>query len=220
MAIQEIAVRLVLAAVLGGLIGIERQRKHHPVGMRTNVLVCISAAMVMILSQLITQSSFELYGSATDPRLGAQVITGIGFLGAGTIMHANSTIRGLTTAASLWSVACIGLAIGAGYYELGVLTCLLVLIVLSVLNYITKQLSHNSSPKQVIITASADPSLVLKILDVLKTVGVDINEVETRFTYKEGVDSAELAFVSDTFTQREKVLRALDGLEGITELRL
>ncbi|MEG1782869.1 MAG: MgtC/SapB family protein, partial [Oscillospiraceae bacterium] len=76
---QEVmAIRLVLSAVLGGLIGFERQIKHHPVGMRTNLLVCMAAAMVMMLSQLMMQNSFEVYGVANDPRLAAQVITGMG----------------------------------------------------------------------------------------------------------------------------------------------
>ncbi|MEG1862817.1 MAG: MgtC/SapB family protein [Oscillospiraceae bacterium] len=218
---QEVmAIRLVLSAVLGGLIGFERQIKHHPVGMRTNLLVCMAAAMVMMLSQLMMQNSFEVYGVANDPRLAAQVITGMGFLGAGTIMHANSTIKGLTTAASLWSVACIGLAIGAGYYDLGVMTAVLVLIVLSLLNYVTKHLEKNSSPKQIVINARPDADVVIHILKAINSAGVDTQETETRFYYKGEDNSAEITFITENFKQSEAVLKALKAVEGITEIRL
>ena len=219
MTVQEIAARLCLAALLGGLVGIERQLKHHPVGMRTNVLVCIAAAMVMILSQLITQQSFQLYGQATDPRLGAQVITGIGFLGAGTIMHANSTIRGLTTAASLWSVACIGLAVGAGFYQLGIITCLLVLIVLFVMNYITKQFSRNLLTKQVTIISKPDTETVLKILNMIKSAGVDMEQVQTDLPYDDE-QSAEIIFVTQSFKQNENILKNLKSVDGIINIKM
>ncbi|MEG1782914.1 MAG: MgtC/SapB family protein, partial [Oscillospiraceae bacterium] len=142
------------------------------------------------------------------------------FLGAGTIMHANSTIKGLTTAASLWSVACIGLAIGAGYYDLGVMTAVLVLIVLSLLNYVTKHLEKNSSPKQIVINARPDADVVIHILKAINSAGVDTQETETRFYYKGEDNSAEITFITENFKQSEAVLKALKAVEGITEIRL
>ena len=107
------ALRLLLALCIGGGIGWERARAHHPAGVRTHMLVTIGAAVVMLLG---SQTVGEFVGTAnSDPaRLGAQVISGIGFLGAGTIMKEGRSVRGLTTAATLWVSACLGLAVGAG----------------------------------------------------------------------------------------------------------
>lgn len=109
------ALRLLLAICIGGGIGWERARAHHPAGVRTHMLVTIGAAVVMLLG---SQTVGEFVGTAnSDPaRLGAQVISGIGFLGAGTIMKEGRSVRGLTTAATLWVSACLGLAVGAGQY--------------------------------------------------------------------------------------------------------
>ena len=134
MELQEAILRLVAAAALGAFIGIERQIKHHPAGLRTNTLVCIGSAAIMILSELLNARHFAVYGAVADPsRMAAQVISGIGFLGAGSILHSNSNVKGLTTAASLWSVACIGLVVGSGYYVIGVVIAILVFLVLFVL---------------------------------------------------------------------------------------
>ncbi len=115
----EIALRLVLAMCIGGGIGWERARRHHPAGIRTHMLVAIGAAVVMLLGG---QTAGVFVGTAnSDPaRLGAQVISGIGFLGAGTILKEGRSVRGLTTAATLWVVACLGLAMGAGQYAIAI----------------------------------------------------------------------------------------------------
>lgn len=127
----ELLIRLILACLLGGVIGIERERNRHPAGFRTHILVCAGAALVMLCNIFI----FEKYKNCAnvDPaRLGAQVISGIGFLGAGTILKEGVTIKGLTTAASLWSVACIGLAVGLGFYAGAIFATILVLVTLMV----------------------------------------------------------------------------------------
>ena len=114
MDIIEVILKLVLAIALGGLIGLEREASQKPAGFRTNILVCVGSAMMMTLAVLMIQSK----GGTPDTlvRMAAGVITGIGFLGAGTILHARGTIAGLTTASTLWLVAGLGLVIGAGYY--------------------------------------------------------------------------------------------------------
>jgi len=114
MEIIEVILKLVLAIALGGLIGLEREASQKPAGFRTNILVCVGSAMMMMLAVMLIQGK----GGTTDTlvRMAAGVITGIGFLGAGTILHARGTIAGLTTASTLWLVAGLGLVIGAGYY--------------------------------------------------------------------------------------------------------
>lgn len=119
-------VRLVLATILGAVIGIERGRKHRPAGLRTHTLVCVASALVMLTNEQLIHT----YGLGDPTRMGAQVISGIGFLGAGTILtDRQNRVRGLTTAAGLWASACVGLAIGSGYYLGGIFTCLLMLLI-------------------------------------------------------------------------------------------
>jgi putative Mg2+ transporter-C (MgtC) family protein len=110
----EVILKLVLAIALGGLIGLEREASQKPAGFRTNILVCVASAMMMTMATLLVQAK----GGTSDTlvRMAAGVITGVGFLGAGTIFQARGTIAGLTTASTLWLVAGLGLVIGAGYY--------------------------------------------------------------------------------------------------------
>ncbi len=135
----DIALRLGLAILAGGVIGYERETRHHPAGLRTHILVCIGASLVAITDCMIAQEVFRtnengVFGvTVTLGRLSAQVISGIGFLGAGTIITTKRNIAGLTTAASLWACACIGLAAGMGLYGLAACGAGLALIVLSVI---------------------------------------------------------------------------------------
>ena len=125
------ALRLLLAVLVGGILGIERGRKNRPAGLRTYMLVCLGATTVMMTNQYVTQCM----GTGDPVRMGAQVISGIGFLGAGSIMvTGRNQIRGITTAAGLWAAACIGLAIGIGFYEIGIASGILVFIVLTALH--------------------------------------------------------------------------------------
>ena len=123
--IVSILVRLILALVCGGIVGLDRNRRGRPAGFRTHMLVCLGAALVMVTNQYIS----VMFGGGDPARLGAQVISGIGFLGAGSIIITRHyQVTGLTTAAGLWASACVGLAIGIGLYEAAVLACVLILI--------------------------------------------------------------------------------------------
>ncbi len=126
-----IAVRIFLAVLIGGVLGFERGLKNRPAGLRTYMLVCVGATIVMLINQYIYQCT----GSGDPVRMGAQVISGIGFLGAGTIVVTpHNQIRGLTTAAGLWAAACVGLAIGIGLYEIAVIGGATIFIVLTLLH--------------------------------------------------------------------------------------
>ena len=128
----SIIIRLTLATICGGILGAERGRKKRPAGFRTHILVCIGAAMIMITSQYMS----DIIGMTGDAsRMGAQVISGIGFLGAGTIMVVGKNeVKGLTTAAGLWACACMGLAVGIGFYEGAILSCIFLYAVVTVLH--------------------------------------------------------------------------------------
>lgn len=129
--VGSIALRLMLAIVMGGVIGLERGMKNRPAGLRTYMLVSIGSCVVMMINQYV----YQIYGTGDPVRLGAQVISGIGFLGAGTIIvTSHNQIMGLTTAAGLWASACIGLATGIGLYEVAVPAGVAVFVVLTVLH--------------------------------------------------------------------------------------
>lgn len=126
----SVAVRLVLSLLCGGILGVERGRKKRPAGFRTYMLVCMGATLVMITNQYIT----EVYGGTDPARMGAQVISGIGFLGAGTIIvTGRNRVKGLTTAAGLWAAACVGLSLGIGFYTGAIIGCILIFIVMALL---------------------------------------------------------------------------------------
>jgi len=130
----ELVLRLVIAAGLGGAIGFEREINNRPAGLRTHILVCLGSCLIMILST-------EAFGDSGDPaRLAAQVVSGIGFLGAGTILRDGLNIRGLTTAATLWVSAGVGLSTGVGYYTAAVTTAALVLFFLVFLRFLERRM--------------------------------------------------------------------------------
>lgn len=133
----DMCIRLVVAVTVGCIIGIERERKNRPAGMRTHVLVCVGAATIAILESMLIHDTVSLNAmnertgiAVSVGRISAQVVSGIGFLGAGTIIVSQKKIAGLTTAASLWNVACLGLAAGMGYYKLALAGCCVVIVTL------------------------------------------------------------------------------------------
>ncbi len=140
LAFADICMRLLCAMIVGLVIGTEREFTHRPAGMRTHILVALGACSVMITGELIF-IHYSALGATPDPaRLGAQVITGVGFLGAGTILREGINVKGLTTAASLWTVACLGLAAGAGYYAVALVGMIFVFITLTVFEAIQNKL--------------------------------------------------------------------------------
>ena len=134
--VGSIIIRLVLVILFSGIVGIERASKKHEAGLRTYILVCLGAAVAMLTNQFI----FETFKTGDVGRIAAQVISGIGFLGAGTILiTSRNQIKGLTTAACLWACACMGLAIGIGFYTLTIIGFLLIIIVLILLPALEKK---------------------------------------------------------------------------------
>ncbi|MGH8156332.1 MAG: MgtC/SapB family protein, partial [Rhodanobacteraceae bacterium] len=145
LSVPEIAARLLLAAVLGGVIGFDRERHTWVAGLRTHMLVCLGAALVMIVSAFSFTRILQQWPTVVlDPsRIAAQVVSGIGFLGAGTIMfmHRDNVIRGLTTAAGLWTVAAIGLAAGGGMYIAAVIATAVAWLILAGLKPLERRMA-------------------------------------------------------------------------------
>ncbi len=151
-AYYEIILRLVLASIIGGLIGLEREAQNRPAGLRTHVLVTVGSALVMLIS-MYGFKGLGYEGAGGEPaRLAAQVVSGIGFLGAGTILRQGNSVYGLTTAASLWVCGCIGLAIGNGYYIGGLVTAVIALFSLVSLRFFENRIFKNKYKTLHIIT--------------------------------------------------------------------
>lgn len=156
-----ICLRLSCAMFVGALIGMEREYTHRPAGLRTHILVALGACVVSITGEMIF-SHYSALGSTSDPaRLSAQVITGVGFLGAGTIMKEGASVKGLTTAASVWAVACLGIAAGFGYYFLALAGMFFTFITLTFLETIQRKLlrNHSSDVKYTVQTSDISETL-------------------------------------------------------------
>ncbi|HZK39117.1 MAG TPA: MgtC/SapB family protein [Clostridia bacterium] len=176
----EALLRLTLAGVFGGIIGFEREHSHRPAGFRTHILVAVGAALVMLTSSYI----FTEYQGLTnmDPaRLGAQVISGIGFLGAGTILREGFSVKGLTTAASLWAVSCIGLAVGIGYYEGALVATVFIYITL---NFLKRIMIRSNKGSTVSIIAKELDAASKKINQIVQDSGGILQKMEIEYPEK------------------------------------
>ncbi len=192
MACWEIALRLVVATVCGGLIGIERGKKNRAAGFRTYILVCVGAALTMVLGEYLIE--MEAVWSATLPgltktdasRFGAQVINGIGFLGAGTIIvTGRQQVKGMTTAAGLWASACMGLSIGAGFYVGAIVGCIFIILTMVVFTRIESFILSHSRNINLFIEFE-DTEDISKIIEKIREKDVRIFDVEiTKGKYTE-----------------------------------
>ncbi len=168
-------IRLALAFILAGMVGFEREKKGHAAGLRTHILVCMGAALTTLTGIFCA----DTLGFGSDPmRIGAQVVSGIGFIGAGTIMVTRGThVRGLTTAAGLWSTAAIGLALGAGFYEGAIACTLFISIVISRLKGLDHVLNKRKKYMDVYIEICGTKN-VNEVLDILSELGIGISEID------------------------------------------
>lgn len=172
--IQNILIRVITAAILGGIIGLDRGMKHRGAGTKTITVVCLGATLVMLTEQYI-QINFP--GLANMNRMAAQVISGVGFIGVGTIIISKHRVRGLTTAATLWASACVGLAVGIGFIEGGVLITAMMLISLHVLPFVERFATRHSRYCNVFIDLAESRDLHA-VIQKLKEAGVVIDSME------------------------------------------
>lgn len=161
----DICLRLLCAMIVGLVIGTEREYTNRPAGMRTHILVALGACVVSITGQILF-NEYHLLGATPDPaRLSAQVITGVGFLGAGTIMREGATVKGLTTAASIWTVACLGIAAGYGFYAVAVAGLIFALITLTILELVQHHLPGRTHTLEEYALECEDISAALALLN-------------------------------------------------------
>ena len=206
----SVFVRIVIAIVLGGAIGMERGMKNRPAGLRTYMLVCIGACIVMITNQYAVQ----VFGAGDPVRMGAQVISGIGFLGAGTILHEGLTIRGLTTAASLWMVSAIGLAVGSGMFFLSAMATVITMITLVTFHTWEKRFAATSRSDRrfVRITTSNRNDVIADITGYLTLNGIQVKSLNL----KKNKDKNNL--VIDLYLKLGKNMESSDYILGLQNI--
>jgi putative Mg2+ transporter-C (MgtC) family protein len=177
--VWTILIRMLLAIICAGSIGVERSRKRQAAGLRTYILVCLGAALVMMLSDFLVMNN----PSSDAGRLGAQVISGIGFLGAGTILiTSKNKIKGLTTAAGLWAAACTGLAIGAGFYTLGIIASISIVVILTILPAIEQFFRRKTQYFELHVELD-ERSNLKDLVNFLRSINVKITSIEKNPAY-------------------------------------
>lgn len=210
----SVTVRLILSIILGGMIGLERGSNKHQAGFRTHMLVCMGAALAMLTNQYI----FETMTTSSDPaRLGAQVISGIGFLGVGTILvTGRHKIKGLTTAAGLWASACTGLAIGIGFYSGAIIAGILIFIVLALLPGIELYFYQRSKMIDLYVEMESI-SRVASLLQFIRS--LDVLLLETHVSRSDPIAQnavgVHLSIKLPKNSNRDDLLDKISTLEGI-----
>lgn len=217
MSVFEIIFKLTLACILGGMIGLERESLNRPAGLRTYTLVCVGSALAMLVS-LDMYYSFSQTVNADPGRIAAQVISGIGFLGAGTIMREGATVRGLTTAAGLWVVACIGLAVGAGLYIPAIATTVLILFVLIYFIKIEEIFSGMREYKGLLLIVEDRPGAVGVIGSQLGSMNVLIKDIQ--LTRLDSGDDLEIELLVElpSGMNVDQVMEVLSKAKGVRSI--
>lgn len=210
----SIILRLSLAMLFSGIIGIERGRKRRPAGFRTHILVCIGATLIMITNQYMV----DVMHLSSDPsRMGAQVISGIGFLGAGTIIVVGrNQVKGLTTAAGLWVCACMGLAIGIGFYEGAIIGCLFLFGVMKGLHNLDNYMLTHSRVIEIYVELE-DMSSLTNLLKHLKEHGTKVSNLDIQRGKKESYQEigAIMTLMLAEKCVHEEYLLEINKIEGV-----
>lgn len=210
----EIALRLGLAALLGMIIGFEREKQNQPAGLRTHTILAIGSCLAMILS-INMAIQFKPIASGDPARLAAQVVSGIGFLGAGAILRYGTNVKGLTTATSLWTMAIVGLAVGSGNYLAAAATTLALILVLVVLNVLEKKLIRVYSTVNVVVTTRGQDDLVQTLEMNLKKINKKVISSGIEKDVEKDLTTVTLvikAIEDETFEDIQKMVMTLPGL--------
>lgn len=217
---QDLVIRLALATVLGAAIGAERERLERAAGLRTHALVCVASALIMVVSTYGFPLPPDDSNGALDPsRIAAQVVSGIGFLGAGVIIFRENSVRGLTTAASIWSVAGVGLAAGGGLYIAAVVGTVFMLLILIVLSPIERRFfAHYARQHRVVIWVRHGVNLLGVIEEAVRGPNVRLRSLQLQPGGEPGEDIVELVLRAERQHDILAVVRILQSAEGVRRL--
>ena len=212
----DVAARLVIATVAAGVIGLERERAEMSAGLRTHALVGLGAALLMIASSYGFSDILGTPDVVLDPsRIAAQVVSGVGFLGAGTILVQQQTVRGLTTAASIWAVAAIGLAIGGGLYFPALVATALALAVLEIMRPLERRLAE--AWREQVVSTTYDPAQVSleRLLQTVEALGLQVGRISVSVQARDGTHRADFRMPRRKHRSAELALHALASIPGV-----
>ncbi len=214
-----IFLRIMTAFLVGGIIGMEREMNNHSAGLRTYMLVCVGSCLIMMTNQYV----YQVFGAGDPLRMGSQVVSGIGFLGAGTIIVTrNNQIKGLTTAAGLWAAAGVGLAVGIGFYEAALVASVAIFIILTILHRWDDQMQQKAKVINVYIELSNDYPLG-QFLRQLRKMDIDFGDIQLD---REAAVDEEVRSLVATLNSKKRIshkkllnqIRELDGVVYLEEL--
>ena len=211
-----VIVRIFAAVLIGGIVGLERGLKNRPAGLRTYMVVCLGACLVMLTNQYVCQ----VFGTGDPVRMGAQVVSGIGFLGAGTIIVTRrSQIKGLTTAAGLWTSAGVGLALGIGFYEAAITGAVAVFVVMTLLQKMDNRMHRSAKLLEVYIELSKDCSLG-DFLRQVRSMDIEIRDIQSENAME--VESGVRAYLATLKLQKRQhhlaVIETVGTIPGVLYL--
>lgn len=223
----QMLLRLLLATVLGGVVGIERGKGDRPAGLRTHVLVCVGSTLFMLVSIFGFGDTTPVHTTVDDlgvrrdsARIAAQVVSGIGFLGAGTIIHEGLSIKGLTTAASMWMVSAIGLAVGAGMYVVSIGSTLLTLVVLTVLHKWEKHigLRGKTSTRFIVARVENRVGIVTDVMNYLTLNAVKLKSLNVKSNDNNQTLELEMFVKYNPEVDNMEVISGLHEIDGFISL--
>jgi putative Mg2+ transporter-C (MgtC) family protein len=215
----DIAIRLIAAAFLGALVGFERERSGQPAGLRTHIILVVGAALTMTLSINLAIQFSDLAPNGDPARMAAQVVSGIGFLGAGAIMHYGSNIKGLTTATSMWTMAIVGLVIGAGYFQVAGMATFLILVALILLNFFGQRFIRPLVAVQLTVTVTDKRGLLDQVRSAIAPRATIASDVSIQKDLQRKRAKFEMTLYLHEGETVEAVLADLAELAGVRALK-
>ncbi len=208
---STVALRLLAAFVLGGIIGLERERRDRPAGLRTHILVTVASALLMMLSGLVAGENF-------DPgRIAAGVVTGIGFLGAGTIIRYGADVHGLTTAATIWAAAAVGLTVGIGSYSAAIVATAIIFITLTALRRLERYIGGVTAEQYIAVQLSSGASFPTQMLAELRDAGVYVGSIDFA---GEGGEQVVLYYRNPKKVSRERLMAIASSQDEVASVRV
>lgn len=215
--IVEFMIKITLSVLVGGLIGFEREITKHPAGLKTHILVCMGSTIFMLISYFTTKgSSSDTIINLDTTRIAAGVVTGIGFLGAGVIFKEGASIKGLTTAASIWVTASVGLLIGVSLYEVAIIVAIMIMVILYLLSYFEMKVFKYREPELLRINIRDKPKIQAKLENKLENEGLKI--ALNKFTRREKCLSLRYYVSFTKIFDKDRVTRVLLENQDILEV--
>ena len=215
---EQIILRLLIATILGAVVGLERERLEWAAGLRTHALVCVGAALFMIVSSFGFADALGSPDVVLDPsRVAAQVVSGIGFIGAGTIILRREIVRGLTTAASIWAVAAIGLAVGGGMYLAAIVATVLALVILAVVKPIEWRIFRHRRARQVNLTVDEQEISLSDIKAEIEAANLRLDRLVIRAGDSSEADRVEVFLTRGS--SEEKLLSLMESFRRLAGVR-